>query len=52
MEKLRLQSNLNNEEGYSGGAKPDIEIKQNYADYIDGVDTCYEYINKNTMGIV
>lgn len=33
-----------NKEGHSGGVKPDIEIKQNYKDYINGIDTCYEYI--------
>lgn len=40
-----IGSNLKiNKEGYNGGVKPDIEIKQNYDDYINGIDTCYEYI--------
>ena len=34
----------NNKEGYNGGVKPDIEIIQDYKDYINGIDTCYEYI--------
>lgn len=33
-----------NKEGYNGGVKPNIEVKQNYEDYINGIDTCYEYI--------
>lgn len=34
------------EEEYKGGVKPDIEVKQKYKDYIDGIDTCYEYIKQ------
>ena len=33
--------------GYKGGVKPDVEIKQNYDDYIKGIDNCYEYIINN-----
>lgn len=35
---------INNNERYNGGVKPDIEIIQDYEDYINGIDTCYEYI--------
>lgn len=30
--------------GYNGGVKPDIEIKQTYKNYINGIDDCYEYV--------
>lgn len=33
-----------NEKGYIGGVNPDFEVKQNYNDYINGIDTVYEYI--------
>lgn len=33
--------------GYKGGVKPDVEIKQNYKDYINGIDNCYECIINN-----
>lgn len=31
-------------EGYNGGVKPDVEIKQTYKNYINGIDDCYEYV--------
>ncbi|MGL5715457.1 MAG: S41 family peptidase [Paraclostridium sp.] len=33
-----------NKNGYNGGVIPDIKVIQNYKDYINGIDTCYEYI--------
>ena len=30
--------------GYIGGVNPDFEVRQNYSDYLNGVDTCYEFI--------
>ncbi|MGL4911748.1 MAG: S41 family peptidase, partial [Romboutsia sp.] len=38
---------INNKYGYNGGVEPDIEIMQSYEDYIEGIDTCYEYIKNN-----
>ncbi|MGL5439852.1 MAG: hypothetical protein ACRDA4_05615 [Filifactoraceae bacterium] len=35
---------LENEKGYVGGAKADVEVIQNYNDYMNGVDTLYEYV--------
>lgn len=32
------------EKGYIGGVNPDFEVKQSYEDYINGIDTSYEYI--------
>ena len=29
---------------YFGGVVPDFEVIQTYEDYINGIDTCYEYI--------
>lgn len=34
----------NNSKNHEGGVKPDIEIIQTYEDYLNGVDTCYEYV--------
>ncbi|CEH36170.1 S41 family peptidase [Romboutsia lituseburensis] len=31
-------------EGYNGGVKPDVQIKQTYKNYIYGIDDCYEYV--------
>ncbi|MEG2788337.1 MAG: S41 family peptidase [Romboutsia sp.] len=48
--KLRIihsSSYVNYKPGYKGGVKPDVEIKQNYKDYINGIDNCYEYIINN-----
>lgn len=30
--------------GYIGGVNPDFEVRQNYSDYLNGVDTCYEFV--------
>ncbi|MGX4600069.1 S41 family peptidase [Faecalimicrobium sp. JNUCC 81] len=37
-------SSRNYKEGHVGGIKPDIEINQNYENYLDGIDDCYDYI--------
>lgn len=43
--KIYYSSNeIISKEGYNGGVKPDIEVIQKYEDYINGIDTCYEYI--------
>lgn len=35
---------VDSKKGYEGGVKPDVEIIQNYEDYLNGMDSCYEYI--------
>ncbi|MBS5954512.1 MAG: hypothetical protein KIB53_11875 [Paraclostridium bifermentans] len=30
--------------GYIGGVNPDFEVRQNYSDYLNGIDTCYEFV--------
>lgn len=35
--------------GYKGGYKPDIEIKQNFTNYINGIYDAYEYIKNDNL---
>ncbi|MGL5711539.1 MAG: S41 family peptidase [Paraclostridium sp.] len=41
---LSVGGKIVNETKYIGPVNPDIEIKQTYEDYINGVDTIYDYI--------
>lgn len=38
---------MNHIPGYEGGYKPEVLLKQNYVNFINGIDDAYEYVKNH-----